>query len=409
MEPVQAAKERLDRLLREEANRLGVSEETLIHDAQGGPLFGAAEARARRAGLDSTAGLLGHDQTRITTSRYPTPSCFEPFEVDLMASGRLDSDRLKHLEECSACRGLVNYVTPPAQGEIEFAREVQKLATEPSEAAREATSSFDWVPWSKDVFATGVPFGAAVAVVGAATSRTPVIAAGLGILGLSIVILIFTTRHARLTHMFAGFWETSGGALMAATACSLLLMPLLSTVWQDNTRLQQDLASKQTDLTTQIAVQRALLEKYSVSLASDATGAWQSEGAYPEQKASIGLVSVSTSVLTKNRAQYRITPVGETRSILADLQEGSGTLYWEDSGANQVSARLFTGKIVSVDSKRVTLVDALKRPHSLALTADTPTLTVNQRIIAITDASAKQLIDATPVATAVARTIEPAQ
>lgn len=74
----------------------------------------AAEARAERLGL-TAAAILEIDRKRVRESKYPTAECLDPHEVEAAVQNSLETlppARQAHVEQCTACAGLLALAVP---------------------------------------------------------------------------------------------------------------------------------------------------------------------------------------------------------------------------------------------------------------------------------------------------------
>src|SRR5205085_2761503 len=73
------------------------------------PLFlKAAERLAERRGTTAKE-VLGSISSRLRRSKYPTPDCLTPYEVDqYSASSEIPPEQQAHIRECAFCSALLN-------------------------------------------------------------------------------------------------------------------------------------------------------------------------------------------------------------------------------------------------------------------------------------------------------------
>jgi len=104
----QRLQEFYDTLLEERSKRLGITLEEAAELGNEQPLFlEAAERRAERLGTTADELLANYAQ-RIKESKYPTPYCLTPDEVqEFSATGQLSPKQSSHLETCEPCRSLL--------------------------------------------------------------------------------------------------------------------------------------------------------------------------------------------------------------------------------------------------------------------------------------------------------------
>lgn len=123
---------RLENVLRQRAERLGVSLEAAAAFDNDAPLYRqAAEARAKQESTSADA-VLDHYGQRILHSNYPSPDCLTPDDVlDYAESGALGDSQTAHLDTCQMCTALLGGSRPTDVGLSRFAEEVRQVLTGP--------------------------------------------------------------------------------------------------------------------------------------------------------------------------------------------------------------------------------------------------------------------------------------
>jgi hypothetical protein len=102
----------------------------------------AAESRAQSSGM-STNQLLAVYSERLRNSKYPTPECLTPDEIQEWVLGvLLSSERQQHLDTCEGCRNLLGAAEPTEPVVVELMEEVRLMAACFSGQARAAVASF---------------------------------------------------------------------------------------------------------------------------------------------------------------------------------------------------------------------------------------------------------------------------
>jgi hypothetical protein len=131
-------------ILKQHASQLGCSEEQLLHQAkQSEPLFLVhAKKRAQQRSM-STESVLREDLEALLNSKYPTPDCLTPSEVEESVVGTLELDSAEnaHIAECPYCRSLLQGVLiSPARVEA-LVQNVRSLASALAPDALSSVSS----------------------------------------------------------------------------------------------------------------------------------------------------------------------------------------------------------------------------------------------------------------------------
>lgn len=130
-------------LVARRARRLGLSEEQLYARAErSGPRFLAAlRERAQHKGI-RLEEALNRDLTELRNSTYPGPDCLRPDEIESLAFGlKPSSEVARHLNECPACRALVETASSAGQGADVFMDDVRRLLSRVSPGGSTASSS----------------------------------------------------------------------------------------------------------------------------------------------------------------------------------------------------------------------------------------------------------------------------
>lgn len=109
MSPEQKIK--LQEVLAQRAEKLGVSIEELKAREQTPRFLDSARARARRLGR-SVEQILDSRIVADGGLAYPTPECLDPFEVELFLQDNLPPDRKEHVRNCADCDALIEAARP---------------------------------------------------------------------------------------------------------------------------------------------------------------------------------------------------------------------------------------------------------------------------------------------------------
>lgn len=100
----------------------------------------AAEVRGSEKGM-SAQQLLATYSERLRNSRYPTPDCLTPDEVQACVSGNLlAADRIQHAESCEGCRNLFKAIQPSPEVVVKLMEEVRLMAARLSGHTRAAAA-----------------------------------------------------------------------------------------------------------------------------------------------------------------------------------------------------------------------------------------------------------------------------
>lgn len=391
--------EQYQEILKLEAQRLGTTVEAVERQALENPTaFRAAEARARRLGLESVEELFGYDRHMVGTSAYPGSECLEPFEVERFVAGELADGRLEHTNRCPACAGLIANVTPSEERRAELAEEVRQIAdqlrarvsgpavvAEPVPGRRsEVEVGAGWrASWRNDALATGVPLGLVVIGWvgyrlfhgGSVAEFLPTFGLAL-LVGVAVVALMRVARHAKAATWLREIWQTSGASLAIATPLAILFAVILRTDWQQRTQAVQ--------------AARTLLEDRVGSLAAASLGEWRARGAYLVIAEPTGAISVSTDLHTANEARYEAITTGLPGKLITDLRMDSGVLYWQRAQAREVSAQLFAGRVTKLGSSKVTIVDSDGTPREFVVSGDWSKLSIDESVVLFTDSDGRQ-------------------
>jgi hypothetical protein len=115
-----------ERIVRENAQRLGVPVEQLLKEAEKGPpSLAAAKEKSRRFGT-SAKNILRDDIRRVEASDYPTEACATPEDFEEFArSGDLPEGLEAHLSSCENCKALLALARPRAEHLEQFMDEVR--------------------------------------------------------------------------------------------------------------------------------------------------------------------------------------------------------------------------------------------------------------------------------------------
>jgi len=116
----------LEKILKEWAQRLGVSVEQAWARVPNEPLF-LQSARQRAKDGKTVEQVIAEDLQRLRASRYPGPECFEPHEVEMFAEGKLLQARLNHADECVACSTLLKASQPNKEQLEQFLEHVRAM------------------------------------------------------------------------------------------------------------------------------------------------------------------------------------------------------------------------------------------------------------------------------------------
>jgi hypothetical protein len=87
----------------------------------------AAEIRSAEQGI-SAEQLLATYSERLRNSSYPTPECLTTEEVQALVLGKLDEDRIQHVQNCDGCRSLLRAVEPSPEVVLDLLEEVRVIA-----------------------------------------------------------------------------------------------------------------------------------------------------------------------------------------------------------------------------------------------------------------------------------------
>jgi 3,4-dihydroxy-2-butanone 4-phosphate synthase len=100
----------------------------------------AAESRAKSTGISANQ-LLATYSERLRNSKYPTPECLTPGEIEAGIQGAsLAPERRKHIESCEGCKALLEAAEPPENVLVELAEEVRLMTARFCGHARAATA-----------------------------------------------------------------------------------------------------------------------------------------------------------------------------------------------------------------------------------------------------------------------------
>jgi hypothetical protein len=110
------------RLLREHAERLGISEQAFEKSLQDTP--GSAEADAQEAARQgrTVEQLRADDRRAMEAYAYPGPDCLDIGDIAAHARGEaLEAGLLEHAQTCQFCAGLLDLSTAPSPAHaVEF-------------------------------------------------------------------------------------------------------------------------------------------------------------------------------------------------------------------------------------------------------------------------------------------------
>jgi hypothetical protein len=130
----------LQRIIKQRATRLGVSEDEVIASATGRPQFlRAAEEHARTERV-SAEEILNRDVVQLEASQYPGPDCIMPYELEAFRDpdlSRVPSERLQHARQCVYCSVLLPALQPDQVKFQQFVRSAELICAAPATAGQE--------------------------------------------------------------------------------------------------------------------------------------------------------------------------------------------------------------------------------------------------------------------------------
>ena len=228
--------------------------------------------------------------------------------------------------------------------------------------------------WLSDVFATGLPIGGLAALFGGIAGSQPVMVAGIATaIGATAALLPAHRERLSSTARFAYVWDRSRGAALTAAAAAVVLLAGVG------------LEQRTTVASLTVEKDRELIEMRATSVAKTAVGMWRSTGEYPMMHEAAGPFTVSTH-LHSDGVVYTVAAPGDSQRFLADLQGGTGTLYWNVS-SDRVEARILTGDVKEVSPDSITIEDERGKSHILvaAVKVPDPNIKRDERVIAVTN------------------------
>jgi hypothetical protein len=130
-------KDLLERILRQRAKRLGVTEaDVLAQSTLEKSSLRTIEKRSEESGL-SPIEVLEQELNTDDDNPYPGPDCLLPHEfVQFLETGALPEDRAKHLNSCDPCGALVVAMRPSHEQAKEFKRALELREKVAFEATR---------------------------------------------------------------------------------------------------------------------------------------------------------------------------------------------------------------------------------------------------------------------------------
>jgi hypothetical protein len=183
--------------------------------------------RASKEGI-SIEALREADLNWLRSPSYPTPECFDPYEVEKFFSTALSPERAEHVETCPMCAALVEASVPSSGKFEEFSKFLSSAPEE--QGALETTRQPTWKPM-KDLCKVQLPIvvalgafvlwvfwrhDAIMATLLAENARRSILVVGLA----GVVSIVLAAVGSKwLSDLFPPFERVGGLALGLVFAC----------------------------------------------------------------------------------------------------------------------------------------------------------------------------------------------
>jgi hypothetical protein len=326
-------------------------------------------ARGRAAQQNVSVDQLLIDQrTRLRASTYPSPDCFEPYELDQHAGGTLPAERKKHADVCEGCRVLLSSATASPDRVAAFLDEVDEIEIE-SEASP---------AWEFGLEAVGAA-AAFVAVVGFGCFAFRFIGPGTSDPSSQAALRAQVTALAPLPIMIAawglGVWtlgtlvtrytrdllQRAGGAVSGAAVVGTVVVLL---AWQNTSSLAASMRTAVAFAQTQLAA--ALAADGGPSRLAGLTAAPS-----PLQTSS-PFITVTAATPQNGPQRVSSNVYGLPGSVVAEMQPAGGNVYWEIASQKQKLGYFVYGSVDRSRADEFVLTDATNREHVIKKPAGSP-------------------------------------
>jgi hypothetical protein len=339
--------------------------------------FGAARARAAQQNV-SLDQLVAAERSRLRTSNYPGPDCFEPYEIEDHVARRLTTERAEHADRCEGCRVLLSGASGPQEHMAEFLAAMEAVEIESdAEPAREftlelvgAAAAFVAVAGLGYLVFRFSPAAADPSTQAAlSTQLTQIAPAGLMTAGWAISLAILLVLRIQYT---PDLLARARGAIVAGVVVGVVVA---LAGWRNATNfagtMQTGLAYAQEQLTNAMA-------------AAGGPSGVTTGTATPSHLTTTSPLSTVTARTSDNGQSLVYSNVkGLPGSVVAEIQPSGGNVYWEVANQKEPLGYILYGKIESSQAADFVLIDPTQREHIIKKPAGAPEIVKGAEVIVL--------------------------